>query len=412
MNKLISAAGMLSLGAASLVVQTSAVASEGGTKPWSISAGLRGFYDDNIYTAPKASVRKIESFGFEISPSVEYVASFEQTTISAGYGYTGRYFEKDSHWDQSHRFTGDLKHNFSPRLTLEVGERFMVAQEPSELLGGQPLRTKGDNVSNDAHIGLTIELAPRLSAVVGYRNGLYDYSDANYKGVLNRTEHLPSLNLRYQILPSTVGVLGYQYGITDYDSNLLIPGTGIKSSDRDNTSHYAFGGVDHSFSSQLSGSVRVGAQITDYVNAPAGAAVQSKTSPYADASLKYAYAPGGAFQVGVRHQLNPTDIAVDSTGGIVQDQESTAVYASVTHDITAKLKGRITAQYQNSEFHTGGLLDGQTEDFMSAGATLSYAFTHNLSAEAAYYFDNLESKSILAREFARNRVFLGIRASY
>jgi len=49
---------------------------------------------------------------------------------------------------------------------------------------------------------------------------------------------------------------------------------------------------------------------------------------------------------------------------------------------------------------------------MSAGATLSYAFTHNLSAEAAYYFDNLESKSILAREFARNRVFLGIRASY
>ena len=55
-----------------------------------------------------------------------------------------------------------------------------------------------------------------------------------------------------------------------------------------------------------------------------GAAVQSKTSPYADASVKYAYAPGGAFQVGVRHQLNPTDIAVDSTGGIVQSPCSTS----------------------------------------------------------------------------------------
>ena len=79
-----------------------------------------------------------------------------------------------------------------------------------------------------------------------------------------------------------------------------------------------------------------------------------------------------------------------------------AYEAIMMRQLAQRMKGQIT----------GGLLDGQTEDFMSVGATLSYAFTHNLSAEAAYYFDNLDSKSILAREFARNRVFLGIRASY
>ena len=65
MNKLIRAAGMLSLGTASLAVQTFVCAADDG-KSWNISAALRGFYDDNIYTRPNGP-DKLDSFGFEIS---------------------------------------------------------------------------------------------------------------------------------------------------------------------------------------------------------------------------------------------------------------------------------------------------------------------------------------------------------
>ena len=58
MKKIVSAAGMAALG----VVGLHAAAGDGLTrtetsKPWSLKANLRGFYDDNVFTTPDNGFR-------------------------------------------------------------------------------------------------------------------------------------------------------------------------------------------------------------------------------------------------------------------------------------------------------------------------------------------------------------------
>jgi hypothetical protein len=48
------------------------------SKPWSVSAALRGFYDDNYATAPSGPLRK-GSWGMDFSPSLSLNFPFEQT---------------------------------------------------------------------------------------------------------------------------------------------------------------------------------------------------------------------------------------------------------------------------------------------------------------------------------------------
>jgi hypothetical protein len=74
-----------------------------------------------------------------------------------------------------------------------------------------------------------------------------------------------------------------------------------------------------------------------------------------------------------------------------------------------KLTANVTGQFQNSDYQ-GGLYDGQSEQFLLAGVNLNYAFDKYLSAEVGYNFDELFSD--LDRGFSRNRVYIGLRASY
>src|SRR5438034_6148479 len=60
------------------------------SKSWSISAALRGFYDDNYNTANKVNNPQ-DSFGFEITPTVAFNLPLEQTYIGLNARYSGRY---------------------------------------------------------------------------------------------------------------------------------------------------------------------------------------------------------------------------------------------------------------------------------------------------------------------------------
>jgi long-subunit fatty acid transport protein len=238
-------------------------------------------------------------------------------------------------------------------------------------------------------------------------------------------DHLISANLRYQLRPTTSAVVGYQYGISDYSSNVkstsVVDGTTyvFNPQSKDQNSHFLYAGVDHNFTSQLMGSVRVGAQITEWDKySPGGTksgGSRSSTSPYADASVRYAYAEGSNVSLGVKHQRTATDLftLVGSTNPVL-DTESTTAYITVKQKITAKLNISGTAMFQNSDFEAPGTaLDGESEQYWNFGVTLSYQFTRWLAGEASYYYDNLSSSDQVAfREYDRNRVFLGVRFSY
>ena len=73
MKKIIASAGLAAVGAASLHgAYAPGLSPQEKSKPWTISATVRGFYDDN----PTASVEadKQPSWGLEISPSLAVIS--------------------------------------------------------------------------------------------------------------------------------------------------------------------------------------------------------------------------------------------------------------------------------------------------------------------------------------------------
>src|SRR5262249_13195751 len=208
----------------------------------------------------------------------------------------------DHKYDQSHQADFKLSHAFTDRYKLDLADSFVKTSEPDLIAPGNApnatLRTRQDVLRNYASATFSAGLTDQVSALLGYSNTLYDFSDigpGSLSALLDRMEHLATLNIRWQALPSTVALIGYQFGVMDYtgDDNTLIPNprfprhgsATLFSDERNSYSHYIYLGADHSFNSQLEASVRLGAQIIDYYNLPGS--TETDVTPYADANLTY-----------------------------------------------------------------------------------------------------------------------------
>jgi hypothetical protein len=97
---------------------------------------------------------------------------------------------------------------------------------------------------------------------------------------------------------------------------------------------------------------------------------------------------------------------------VVRDQESTVLFGSINHKITSRVTGSLMGQYQHSIFEGGSLKD-LADNFFTLGVNLQYKISPMFSAETGYNFDRLDSDLGSAmRSFSRDRVYLGLRATY
>ena len=385
------------------------------SKPWSISASLRGFYDDNYFAQTKEFAK--ESFGFEVRPRIAFNLPREQTYFGGAYTYSMKYYEdrKDDHFDHTHEVDLKLDHRFNERFKVGLNDSFVYAQEPEVVEGSgaavSTFRTDSDVMRNRASIELTAQATETFGVQFGYENGWYDYQDDNDPGsrsaLLDRLEHTLRLDGRWQARPDLVGIVGYQIAIINYTADeLLASGGTLRSDDRDTISHFGYVGADYTVTEELSFAGRAGVEYIDYTELD-----DTDWSPYADVSGTYRYVPGSYVQLGVRHRHNPTDLAGDGTpGGVVKDQETTTVYGSVHHRITARIAANLVGQYQRSVFN-GGSLDGDIDNFFLAGVNLQYELNQNWSTEVGYNYDRLDSDAV-GRSFSRNRIYAGVRLAY
>jgi hypothetical protein len=447
MNKITTTAGLFALSAASIhaAVNTMTSGTQQTTKPWSVSATLRGFYDDNYSTSPKELRR--DSFGFEVSPSASLNLILDQTSLGLSYVYSYRWYEDRDDLglpadDQSHQVNAKLSHAFTPRYKLDLSDSFAVAQEPELLTGGAPiaatfLRSDGDNIRNFADASFSAGITENLTAVLGYANEYYDYDEEgpnSRSAFLDRVEHRGSINLRQVVLPKTVAVAGYQYELVDYNapfgrSPVVFPAivggvpaiVGYPSDERDSTSHYFYLGVDQGITPTLNGSVRVGAQYTKYDDLNIVSRLNpnvddSRWSPYIDANVTWLYMAGSYAQLGVRHQRAQTDVGFIGTSPNL-DAESTSVYGSLNHRFLGSFIASVVAQYQHSTYEDTFNSD-TSDDYFLAGVNLTYEINKFLAAEIGYNYDRLDSElssinfSGWNRSFTRNRVYIGIRGTY
>jgi len=424
MKKIIASAGVAALGAVSLqAAYAPGLSPVEKSKPWTISASLRGFYDDNYLTQSKANER--DSFGIELSPSLALNLALDQTLIGFSYQYSLRWYEDRSQnsADHSHQARFKLNHAFNERFKIEVKDDFVVAQEPQVIDPSgavtTPLRNDGNNLRNIARVGLNAEITPVIGLDVSYQNSIYDYDDTgpgSRSALLDRMEHLGNINGRWQAAQNTAALFGYMYGAVGYTSNdsvaenaPYVPGTNTDPATRDSTSHTLYVGADQIFTSKLDASLRLGVEFTDYPDAVAGMEDNS-TSPYVDGMATWTYNPGSYLRLGLRVDRNATDVAFVGGAQPTQDQLSTAAYASINHRITPKLTGSALGHFQHSTFN-GGTADGLSDNLFMAGLNLSYQINAFLSTEAGYNYDRLDS-DLAGRSFTRNRVYIGVRATY
>lgn len=432
MNKIVASIGMVAVGASAL--QTASAQDFGGVpnKFWSVTATLRGFYDDNVNTV---NSDQTESFGVEIAPGIGLNWSNDATTISAGYRFSAKYYEdmvpnETDHWDKNHNFRLALDHAFNERYRLGMSDSFVIGQEPDTLrapeqAGAAPQRLSGDNIRNYASIFFNAELTPLFNAEVGYNNGYFDYdqefNDAiqdttpgapvihSSSGSLDRVEHTGYVEGQLELRPTTIGLLGYQFGVVDYTGDETISGIygpgGIivderVSDDRNSRSHYGYLGVSHTFRPDFSGSLRGGVQYIDFYNQDG----DGEVSPYIQAVLNYIYGPENSVQVGFTQRRSA--IYVSSA----DDADTSLVYGSIRHKLASKLYGSVTGTVQNS-IYNGGDLDGDSDLFFQAGVSLEYRFNAYLSGELGYNYDDLSS-DIPGNDYDRNRVYIGVTARY
>jgi len=406
MKRIIASAGLVTLGALSLqAAYAPGLTPQEQMKPWSVGISLRGFYDDNINSTP--SNQKEESFGFAVTPYLSLNKVMDQTLITFNYTYNMRWYEarQDEPFDQTHYVKLGVSHAFSESMKLDVKEKFVYTKDPTVVqeAGAAATTTRSDQgyANNVASVGLDATFSERFGAEISYQNQYWDYSDegnGSYSAMLDRWEHLPQLRAKWFSDPSTFWSLGAQYQIVDYKSKDLLS-NGQSPSDRDRTSLTPFLGVSHEFNPTLSGNLDVGASFTE-TDQPNS---DSEISPYFAGKLAWSYNPGCSLTLGVIHAINSTDISADY-------QESTIGYLSLTHRITPRLTGTAMGQFQYSEA-VGGIEDGEVDMIYAANVNLNYAFNHYLSCDLGYSFDRDDS-DLAYRTYSRNRVYLGLRATY
>lgn len=415
MNKIVASLGIVALGAASIQSASAQGTGAPASKLWNVSLTLRGFYDDNPTTAPDG-VDKDEVMGLQVSPAVGLNWVGDQgTAISLGYRYGLKYYGKHigspgKNADHDHTFNMSLEHAFSERYKISLTDAFVIGQEPDALRVGSLAavqRIPGNNVRNYATANFNAQLTPVFGTEIGYANQLFDYEPEVASTVLDRVEHYVHIDGRWTIQPTTVGVLGYQYGQTIYSRNGDL-GFGFMSSDRNSRSHYGYVGLDHTFRPDLTGSVRGGVQVADFYNDDN---YDAELSPYVQASLKYTYAPESYLQLGLTQSRNATDVLGVDGNDFVHDSDTTVVFGSIMHRIVPNLFGGLNGTFQNTAFN-GGTLDGDTEQYASIGVNLQYRFNAYLSSEVGYNYDSLLNSDVDGREYDRNRVYIGVTASY
>jgi hypothetical protein len=416
MKKIIASAGLAAVGAAGLQAQNLGdLTPEQASKRWSVSAAVRGFYDDNYTTRPSGPDKR-DSFGFELSPSFNVNLPLETTYFGLSFLYSGRYFEdrdKDN-WDHTYDARLTFDHRFTERYRVNFRDQFVYSVEPT-ILNQQAtvttpvLRADAEGLHNHALGTFDAELTRLWSLRISYANDFYDYQDSgpgSYSALLDRDEHAIRVDPRYVLSPSTTVFAGYQFGYSDYLSSEFIA-PGLRGEDRDALSHTFYVGGEHQFTSQLAIEGRAGAKFRDYTKLD-----QDHTGPYVDITGSYTYLPGSYIKLGVKYDNNATDVAQLGTdpNDITLDQDTTTGYLSVTHRITALLTAGLLAQYQHSVYN-GGPTDGEADDYLTLALNVAYKVHKNWTVEASYFLDNLWS-DINGRDFNRNRVFAGARFTY
>ncbi len=347
-----------------------------------VSARAGISHDSNLFGAASG---EIGSTIFTFAPQASFNLSLtEQTFASASYGlvldrFTHRPGDKLL---DSHDLTVRLAHAFTRSTTVDVFNALTVARNPESLLNGVPLNPDQSYLRNQIDGRFTFPLNAKVSATLKARSVYFDYRNAALGRSLDRIENIYGASAEFAYLPETKLVGEYRRQDVFYRK---------QGETKNKVSDYLMAGVDYEVARKLSVSGRVGAEWRSR-RAEAGT-----TSPYAEVSGKYDYAPKSFLVAGYAYTLEETSDLARFT-----DTKVNRFFTNVQHAVSALVFASGSFTYEPSQLQGRRGFGDVDEETFRFGAALSYLPNKNWTVSASYDVDRTDSDDAV-RDLRRQR---------
>lgn len=356
--------------------------------PFTTTIGVTGGWDSNPGNAPDGAEQ--DSAYIRGGISAAYGNGSRRTNVNFTGGFsTIYYFDQVEGQDEDTFYSAqagvNVFHRASRRLTLGNNTYFTYEIEPDNAIGASAARRLGQYIYGYNSAWASYTWNRRFSTVSRYTISGIDYEDDTEGFAEDRLTHTFSQEMRYVLNRLTTLVGDVRYSFTDYDTGF-----------RDYDSIYLLAGVDHTFSSDLRGSVRVGAENRDYDNGG------DDWRPYVESSLRYKLAERSSLVWVNRIGYEDSELG-SSVFDTRYSYRSALTYRTALSD---RLGASAGATYVHNEFE-GGARSDVSENLISLRVGLSYKLFTNIGLNAGYNFSLLESDNVL-REYDRHRVTAGL----
>ncbi len=359
---------------------------------WTVGASLG--YDDN----PTPGSDNETAYGV-VYVGAAFLSQSPQTTVEfAGrLGYVHYFDDLDFGLlkvDQSTP-TGSLRlnltHRVNERLRLSSRNSMAFEYQPDYSVGSSAIRQTGAYTrwSSDNSVGY--RWSERLGTYTGF---IYD--GVEYDNPAAQRNDISAITLyndfRYQLSPQTVATLTYRYA----DRNTA-------GSARDTQNHFIMVGGEHRFSSNSVAIVRAGVQLRSI-----DGSTRDYTSPSAEAAVTTRV--NQLLSVKAYGRLSTEDSSRQVGAAVYDNANTMRLGVSGTYRVSQALSLSSGINYMSLAYEDGTAED-RDESLINAFVGFDLQIAENLYLNGSYNFEDLGS-DVVSREYDRNRMSIGVRATF
>jgi hypothetical protein len=293
--------------------------------------------------------------------------------------------------------TGNLTLNWTRRISerIRISSRNSLGFEyqPDYSIGSSAARQTGAYTRWNSDNSIGYRWSERLGTYTGFIFDGVSYDNVAAQG--NDISAITFYNdFRYQLSPQTVATLTYRYA--DRDTETGIGGT---------QNHFIMAGAEHRFSPNTVAIIRGGVQLRS---------VDGSTKDYTAPSFEAALTSRVNEQLEVKAygRLSVEDSSRRVGAGVYDNANTMRAGVSGTYMVSQKLSLNGGINYQTLAYEDGGVgVVDVDESLINAYLGFNLQIADNLYLNGTYNFEDLGS-DITAREYDRNRVSFGVRATF
>ncbi len=381
--------------------------------PIQIYATISGGYDDNVNTLQSSKQGSAFTNGNVV---LDYTFGDPRLQLQLNAGAGGSYYYEHVNGQQ---YDIDLKgavgitYKSSPRLTLGSTLLVEYLTEPNFAAPGGLNSRNGNYLYTTDKAFVAYNWSQRFSTKTSYTFEAFNYDNSAIALYSNRISNTFGNEFHFQLVPTTSLVAEYRYGIVTYENegDVIIPaqfnqfGMQIAPAvhlQNDSTTHFALGGIDHTFNPRLSASLRGGAEFRSYEDG-------DRSAPYFEGSVTYVLGKRVSVSWNNHYGLEEPDVAGSQSRTTFRTGLQTKL------NLTSRITSNIDLYYVHDDYHarTSGLVvtPELTENTFDGNLSLRYAITPLIGVQAGYHYTDVNSDN-QAREYSRNRVFAGVSLTF